>query len=150
MSELLCLKHTHLSWHDPRVNKDLPYRDGCTLDLGARSRVKGFLGVLFIFGMTAFIFITDVTELFDRRHPIAAIWSRRSTLKGLHRNSSLNRIGSVCAVVRRTHGRGRLRDEGSTIEPSFCWNSGRRAGLYSGLHDDARLYPLAFLNSLIA
>ncbi len=58
-------------------------------------------------------------------------------------------------MVRRTHGRGRPRDEGSTVavctlRTNFCWNSGRYAGLYSDLHDDARLYPLAFLNSLIA
>jgi len=53
-------------------------------------------------------------------------------------------------MVRRTHGRGRLWDEGSITEPSFFWNSGKYAGLYSDLHDDARLYPLTFLNSLIA
>lgn len=59
-------------------------------------------------------------------------------------------------MVRRTHGRGRLWDEGSTVvavctlRTNFFWNFGRCAGLYSDLHDDARLYPLAFLNSLIA
>ena len=59
-------------------------------------------------------------------------------------------------MVRRTHGRGRLWDEGSTVvavctlRTNFCWNSGKYAELYNDLHDDAHLYPLTFLKSLIA
>ncbi|CAZ89683.1 conserved hypothetical protein [Thiomonas arsenitoxydans] len=120
MSELLRLKHTHLSWHDPRVNKDLPYRDGCTLDLGVRSSVKEFFGMLFIFGMTAFIFITDVTETFrptsshcgnlvkachpkefsqkfipesnriGMRYGASHAWSRPPVGRGQHRSSSMH------------------------------------------------------------
>ena len=54
-------------------------------------------------------------------------------------------------MVRRTHGRGRLRDEGSTVvavctlRTNFCWNSDRYAGLYSDLHE-----MLAYIRSLFS